>query len=111
MTIDPSAIVCGVIAGGIAADFQAIHGVRDAKRIAALEAELRSIKQQLGVLPTLSDRPSEPNDEKRMPEVEDFLHRGELINAIKVYRKQTGAGLMDAKNAVESIQRHMGYRP
>ncbi len=36
--------------------------------------------------------------------VTDLLMRGDLIEAIKVYRQHTGAGLAEAKQAVESIQ-------
>jgi large subunit ribosomal protein L7/L12 len=38
------------------------------------------------------------------PAIADLLARGDLIEAIKLYRLQTGAGLAQAKDAVEAIQ-------
>lgn len=35
------------------------------------------------------------------PEVRDLARRGRKIEAIKLHREQTGAGLKDAKDAVE----------
>ena len=42
-----------------------------------------------------------------MDEVQEFLLGGNKIEAIKAYRKQTGAGLKESKDAVEAIQREM----
>ncbi len=42
-----------------------------------------------------------------MDEVQEFLLGGNKIEAIKAYRKQTGAGLKESKDAVEAIQRKM----
>jgi ribosomal protein L7/L12 len=39
------------------------------------------------------------------PAVIDALHRGKKIEAIKAYRAVTGAGLKEAKDYVEEIQR------
>ncbi|WP_134774519.1 ribosomal protein L7/L12 [Ornithinimicrobium flavum] len=36
------------------------------------------------------------------PEVRDLVARGQHIAAIKAYRQQTGAGLKEAKDAVEA---------
>jgi hypothetical protein len=41
------------------------------------------------------------------PDFYDFLRRGKLINAIKVYRDVTGAPLREAKAAVEAMAREM----
>lgn len=38
------------------------------------------------------------------PEVADLVARGEVIRAIKVYREQTGAGLKEAKDAVDAYR-------
>ena len=38
------------------------------------------------------------------PGVEKMLLAGKKINAIKLYREQTGVGLKDAKDAVERIE-------
>lgn len=37
--------------------------------------------------------------------IQSILLHGDKINAIKVYREETGAGLKEAKDAVESIER------
>jgi ribosomal protein L7/L12 len=38
----------------------------------------------------------------------DLLRAGQKIRAIKLYRDKTGAGLVDAKNAVETLARKSG---
>lgn len=50
--------------------------------------------------------------ESSMPEnlddqIRSLLSAGRKIEAIKVYREATGAGLAGAKNAVEAIERHV----
>ena len=37
-------------------------------------------------------------------EIRDLLARGKKIEAIKRYREETGAGLAEAKSAVEAIE-------
>jgi ribosomal protein L7/L12 len=37
----------------------------------------------------------------------DYLRKGKLINAIKVYREVTGAPLREAKATVEAMAREM----
>jgi hypothetical protein len=44
------------------------------------------------------------------PQIADALQRGKAIQAIKIYRELTGAGLRDAKTAVEGMARDMGIR-
>ena len=39
--------------------------------------------------------------------IKDLLRQGQKIPAIKFYRECTGAGLKDAKDAVEEIERQM----
>ena len=36
--------------------------------------------------------------------IRELLHLGDKIEAIKVYRQNTGVGLADAKNAVEAME-------
>jgi ribosomal protein L7/L12 len=46
---------------------------------------------------------------KSLPrEVVEAVRRGEKIQAIKSYRKATGVGLREAKDAIEDIQRRAG---
>ncbi len=43
-------------------------------------------------------------------EVLSLLRRGQKIGAIKLYREQTGAGLKEAKDAVEALARQHGIQ-
>ncbi len=43
--------------------------------------------------------------EALIPSIQQLLDRGRKIEAIKLYREQTGAGLKEAKEAVEAIER------
>ena len=40
-------------------------------------------------------------------QIADLIRRGKKIEAIKVYREQTGVGLKDAKDAVEDMERRL----
>jgi hypothetical protein len=40
-----------------------------------------------------------------MAQVRELAHKNRLIDAIKLYRENTGAGLAEAKRAVESLPR------
>lgn len=44
-------------------------------------------------------------DENREREIRDLISQGETILAIKCYREATGAGLADAKSAIEHFAR------
>ena len=37
------------------------------------------------------------------PEIYELIARGKLIEAIKIYRQVTGAGLKEAKDAVDAM--------
>jgi ribosomal protein L7/L12 len=43
-----------------------------------------------------------------LPGVVEQLEQGKKIQAIKTYREQTGAGLAEAKTAVEAIAKKRG---
>lgn len=54
---------------------------------------------------------SQPNtDDLANSEVGDFLRQRKKINAIKVYREQTGLGLKDSKDAVDALEAEMKAR-
>jgi hypothetical protein len=38
------------------------------------------------------------------PVIKDLIHKGELMEAIKLYREETGVGLKEAKAFVESLK-------
>lgn len=63
------------------------------RRLASTERKLDLIMEQLGVSEAEAD----------MPEVLAFLSKGQKIQAIKAYRTRTGAGLKEAKEAVERL--------
>jgi ribosomal protein L7/L12 len=68
--------------------------------LARLDAKLDALLQHSGV---------EYNPyENVSPDVLDALKRGEKIEAIKRYREATGAGLKEAKDYVEAVQRRAG---
>ncbi|GAA3385033.1 ribosomal protein L7/L12 [Cryptosporangium minutisporangium] len=68
---------------------------RTARQLASVERKLDVIIAHLGI-----DLPREA-----YPEVLALLRKGEKIAAIKAYREQTGAGLKEAKDAVEHMER------
>jgi hypothetical protein len=48
-----------------------------------------------------------PLNAEQMTGVRDALFQGEKITAIKIYREATGSQLVDAKAAVEAIEREL----
>lgn len=73
---------------------------RDFERaqLARIERKVDLVMAHLGI-----SEPAHP-----MPEVVRHLDRGEMVQAIKVYREQTGAALREARAAVEAIARERG---
>jgi len=49
------------------------------------------------------DKSDATTDPRSMPEVMDRLRHGRTIHAIKRYREITGAGLREAKDAVDRV--------
>ncbi|GID29974.1 ribosomal protein L7/L12 [Paractinoplanes brasiliensis] len=72
---------------------------REAARLAAVERKLDMVMKHLGI-----EEPVDAAD----PEVLSHLMKGEKIHAIKIYRERTGAGLAEAKEAVERLARERG---
>jgi hypothetical protein len=68
------------------------------RRLARIQRQLDLIMQRLEI-----EEPESP-----MPGVVAELEQGRKINAIKIYREQTGAGLAEAKAAVEMIASERG---
>ncbi|MFG2191727.1 ribosomal protein L7/L12 [Streptomyces sp. NPDC048639] len=64
------------------------------RRNIRLERDIRRILDHLGI--------GEP--EPGMDRVGDLLRKGKKIEAIKAYREITGAGLKEAKDAVERLE-------
>ncbi|NJP53657.1 hypothetical protein HCJ93_27220 [Streptomyces sp. SBST2-5] len=68
---------------------------RAERRVARLERKLDLLLGHLGV------RQETP----RREEIAGLLREGKKVQAIKVYREATGAGLVEAKEAVEELER------
>ncbi len=66
-----------------------------ARRQDEIDAKLDAVVAHLGVVVP----------EPRYPQVERLLAEGHPIRAVKAYREQTGAGLVEAKGAVDEIER------
>jgi ribosomal protein L7/L12 len=62
-------------------------------RLALIERKLDAVLDHLGV----------EVPEPHLQEVEALLRRGKTIEAIKAYREATGAGLREAKEAVDRL--------
>lgn len=75
---------------------------RDSQTLSRLEGKLDALLKHQGVrFDPYSDLPGP---------VLDALRRGKKIEAIKEYRVATGAGLKDAKEFVEELQRRASSR-
>jgi hypothetical protein len=75
---------------------------RESRTLSRLEGKLDALLKHQGVqFDPYSDLPGP---------VVDALRRGKKIEAIKEYRVATGAGLKDAKDLVEELQRRASSR-
>lgn len=45
--------------------------------------------------------------ESMRPRIDEALFRGNKVEAIKIYREEAGCQLMEAKNAVEAIEKEL----
>jgi ribosomal protein L7/L12 len=87
--------------GLLGASGRAKRKAREAARLAAVERKLDLVMRHLGI-----EEPAPAQD----PDVVGHLVKGEMIQAIKLYRDHTGVGLAEAKDAVERIARERGLR-
>ena len=81
-------------------------------RVVALDRRLRALSRLEGKLDALLKHQGirfDPYSEVPPP-VLDALRRGKKIEAIKAYRAATGAGLQEAKDVVEEVQRRASSR-
>jgi ribosomal protein L7/L12 len=67
-----------------------------------LEGQVAFLYQHLGL--TYIPKPGPEAD----PRVIEQVKKGSLIEAIKIYRELTGAGLAEAKTAVEKVKAQLG---
>jgi ribosomal protein L7/L12 len=82
-------VATSILSGVLQARFSALDS--NAKRLAYLERRVHELSKQLGI------------EEAPMTEVQELIAQGLKINAIKLYREQTGLGLAASKDAVESM--------
>jgi hypothetical protein len=73
----------------------------DSSRLARLERQVAFLYRHFGFDPQLVD--TFPAAGEMPPEFTEALRQRNLIAAIKIYRQVTGAGLAEAKDAVERI--------
>ncbi|WP_030679489.1 ribosomal protein L7/L12 [Streptomyces rimosus] len=66
------------------------------RRLRRMDRKLDLIMEHLGI---------EETGPEGMAEIDALLHKGKKIEAIKRYRELTGAGLVEAKEAVERRER------
>src|SRR6185312_1800855 len=90
--------VVGLIVDAFTASFTSARTPGLDGRLARIERQLALIMQRLEI----------EEAEPAMPGVVEQLEQGKKIQAIKVYREQTGAGLAEAKEAVEAMARQRG---
>ena len=70
-------------------------------KVAELERKIDFLLEKLNL--EYVDNPPPP----QFPEVERWLRKGEKLQAVKAYQLNTGAGLNEAKSAVEAIESTM----
>ena len=72
-------------------------------RINELEDRLNFLYRRLNIEYTDSN-----SDPIFSPQIQDALRRGNKIEAIRIYREQTGVGLAEAKQAIDGIASRLG---
>jgi ribosomal protein L7/L12 len=97
----------------------ASSGKADAARLAQLEKKVDQLLSQAGPDTNAYLQSSVGNPPNAFSasvsitgaasaDIMDLIRRGRKIEAIKLYREQTGVGLKEAKDAVEQIERSTG---
>ncbi len=72
-------------------------------RVSELEDRLQFLYRRLNI-----DYADSSSDSAHSRQIEEALRRGDKIEAIKIYRELTGAGLAEAKRAVDGIEAGLG---
>lgn len=71
-----------------------------------LEGMMQLLLARLGIDPAEVEPQAPPLDQN----IHNALMRGNKIEAIKLYREQTGLGLKEAKDTIDALERQMrGY--
>jgi ribosomal protein L7/L12 len=90
-------VLVAAVALGASANDRRVNRLE--RRLARMEQKLDAIAGHLGVAVAEPGRPQLAD----LPEVRKYLQEGKKIQAIKAYRESTGAGLKEAKDAVEQM--------
>ncbi|MFG1646993.1 ribosomal protein L7/L12 [Amycolatopsis sp. NPDC049252] len=90
-------VLVAAVALGASANDRRVNRLE--RRLARMELKLDAIAGHLGVAAAEAAQPQLAD----LPEVRKYLMEGKKIQAIKAYRESTGAGLKDAKDAVERM--------
>ena len=69
-----------------------------------LRQKVAKLERQMAFLMQTLELEYEDEPDAVSPEIIDLLHRGEKIQAIKLYREMTGASLKAAKEFIESLE-------
>lgn len=70
-------------------------------KVAVLERQLAALYKHLGLTP--------PTDAPPLDAVAELLRTGNKLEAIAVYRRQTGCDLATAKAAVDQLAAQLGF--
>ena len=85
--------------------------MNDSDRIAALELQVGELQRKLDfVLRHLGVAYQEPALGPGLTEAAALLAQGDKIGAMKIYQRNTGAGLKDAKDAIDALERTLKSR-
>jgi len=75
------------------------HEISELKRrVTTLESQIAFLLRDLGL-----EYP-EPSTWEVPTEIMDLVRRGKKVEAIRLFRQETGAGLKDAKEFIESLE-------
>jgi ribosomal protein L7/L12 len=92
-------LLVGLIMLGMAASANSRREqLRAAARLTAIERKLDAVVAHLGI--------AVPDQE--LPDVVRLVREDRRIEAIRAYRQETGASLLEAKNAVDTIASRFG---
>jgi ribosomal protein L7/L12 len=73
------------------------------QRLALVESRLEQLFEHLDLEPRSGDQGGQP-DPAQDPEIQDLLAKGNEAQAVKRYRELTGAGIAEARSAIQRAQ-------
>lgn len=78
------------------------------REVRRLEALVTGLSRRAGLAPHELAELREQTRPGIIPEIRALVEQGELIRAIKAYREETGAGLKEAKDAIDALAEGRG---